>query len=180
MKRFIAIIMMLCVAFTCVACSPGVNDDGSGGGTQNPPTSQTEYVKVTFVQEEQNDVIRQVEKGKALTDVPTPTAKTGYEVSWDVTDFSNITTDLTVNAVYKAKTYKIFLTSDLEIIGEKVVEVKYNEIPQIPTPKNADGKPFKKWVLEDGTDFTLGVAYTIDGDLTIKALWNKESWLGPA
>jgi hypothetical protein len=41
-----------------------------------------------------------VNDGDTLTDIPTVPAKLGYEASWDITGFTNITSSITVGAVY--------------------------------------------------------------------------------
>ena len=143
----------------------------------NPEEPQKVYCTITFVQENAENVVKTVEKESGLTDIPSPNPKTGYNVSWSVTDFSNITEDITVNAVYTAKTYTIYLQSNVDFEGEKEVKVKYNEIPVLPTPISMD-KDFIKWTLEDGQDYEL-TNYTIDGDLTLVAVWGKTGWFGP-
>ena len=62
-------------------------------------TSCSNKVDITFVQSGQEDVVVTIKKGESLEDIPDPAQKTGYTVVWDVTDFSNIDEDLTVNAV---------------------------------------------------------------------------------
>lgn len=54
---------------------------------------------VTFLQEGQSDIVKEVRKGDALTDIPVPTEKLGYRVYWDRTDFSSITEDTVVTAI---------------------------------------------------------------------------------
>jgi hypothetical protein len=150
------------------ACSPS-------GEIEQPENK--EYCSITFVQENESNIVKQVEKGEALTDIPTPTAKTGYNVAWSINDFSNITEDITVEAIYTAKVYKIYLQSKVDFDGAKEIEVKFNEIPELPTPVNQD-KDFIKWVYEDGTDYQP-INYTIDGDLTLIAVWANSGWYGP-
>lgn len=58
---------------------------------------------VTFVADETVVAEKTVNAGAALTEIPEIPAKEGYtkiDPVWDVTDFSAITSDLTVNAVY--------------------------------------------------------------------------------
>ena len=56
-------------------------------------------VKVTFVTENNSDIIRYVKKGKSLTEIPeTPTVKGKYCL-WDTDNFQNIQEDMTVKAL---------------------------------------------------------------------------------
>ena len=97
MKKIVALLLvMLLPVFALVGCN-----DSDGG--------KTTYT-VTFVQAEQENIVRTVEKGKALANVPSPAPVTGHDVAWDVTDFSNVSGDLTVNAVATPKTYTIYYT----------------------------------------------------------------------
>ena len=148
-----------------------------GACKRNNEEGSKVYCTITFVQENAENITKQVEKGQALTDIPTPNPKTGHNVIWSVVDFSQITEDITVEAVYTAKIYTIYLQSDVSFSGEKEVKVRYNEIPVLPTPIN-ENKEFIKWVLEDGQDYEL-TNYTIDGDLTLIAKWGSAGWYGP-
>ena len=62
---------------------------------------------ITFKQNGAENVVKTVTKGEALTDIPTPNAKTGYTVVWDVTSFTSVTEDMEVNAVEKPNTYTV-------------------------------------------------------------------------
>lgn len=136
------------------------------------------YYSITFTQENEENIVKRVEKGTSLTDVPTPTQKTGYEVNWSVTDFNNVQSDMIIEAVYTAKTYTIYLQSDIDFEGSKEIKVKFNEIPELPTPVSME-KEFHKWMNEDGSDYVLS-KYNIDGDLTLKAKWGNVGWFGQA
>ena len=61
---------------------------------------------VTFV-DYNGSVVKTVGHGKTLTDIPAPSAKDGYAASWDVQSFENVTSDMTVTAVYTPIVYSV-------------------------------------------------------------------------
>lgn len=171
MKKIIVVLMaIICLlSFCCLgACNNGSKPNGD---------ETKVYCTITFTQENEKNVVKKVEKGSSLTNVPVPNSKTGYIVSWSVTEFDNVQTDMTVEAVYTPKTYTIYLQSNVEFEGEKEIKVRFNEIPELPTPVSMD-KEFLKWTHKDGSDYELS-EYNIDGDLTLIAKWVNSGWFGP-
>ena len=61
---------------------------------------------VTFV-DYNGSVVKTVGHGKTLTDIPAPSAKDGYAASWNVQSFENVTSDMTVTAVYTPIVYSV-------------------------------------------------------------------------
>ena len=61
---------------------------------------------VTFV-DYNGSVVKTVGHGKTLTDIPEPSAKDGYAASWNVRSFENVTSDMTVTAVYTPIVYRV-------------------------------------------------------------------------
>lgn len=61
---------------------------------------------VTFV-DYNGSVVKTVGHGKTLTDIPEPSAKDGYAASWNVQSFENVTSDMTVTAVYTPIVYRV-------------------------------------------------------------------------
>lgn len=61
---------------------------------------------VTFKSEGNDDIVIIVRHGDELTEVPNVPAKLGYIGQWDVTDFSSITSNVIVNALYSPATEK--------------------------------------------------------------------------
>lgn len=59
---------------------------------------------VTFRAEGHDDIVITVRNGDSLTEdqIPAVPHKEGYSGAWDITDFSNITADMLVNAIYTA------------------------------------------------------------------------------
>ena len=105
MIKRLLIVLLVCIMPVALFC---------GCNPTNPEPTKTTYT-ITFVQDGQDNIVKTVEKGETLTDIPTPvpTNEQGYVIAWDVTDFSNIQKDLTVTAVKTAKTFTItYVVSD--------------------------------------------------------------------
>lgn len=87
---------------------------------------------VTFQSEVADDITKYVLNGYALTDIPAVPEKEGQtSAKWNITDFSNITADMTVTAEYDMRKYVTFhneYTEDEDIkitvnYGEAITEV---------------------------------------------------------
>ena len=135
---------------------------------------KTPVYTITFVQEGQNNVIRTAKKGTALTDVPTPVAVTGYDVAWDVTDFSDIQANATVTAVKTAKTYTItYVVSDFAAskgvtLARTQQAVTYGQaftLFEKPTYTDEVEYVLHAW-LKDGAEFTSGT-WTLTDNVTL-------------
>jgi LPXTG-motif cell wall-anchored protein len=118
---------------------------------------------VTFKVPGYSDVIRTVPDGGTLTAIPAIPAKTGYDQTapvWDTADFTNIMSDMTVNAVYTINTYTVTFVDG---IGNTVstVPVHHGGAAQAPTAMRAG------WVF-DGWDNAFDNVTT---DLTVTARW---------
>ncbi|MBQ5929565.1 MAG: hypothetical protein IIX02_02125 [Clostridia bacterium] len=105
MKKFLSLLLCLTLtigAATFTAC--GDNSGDSGNMSSELPT-----YTVTFKQYNQTDIEKEVEEGKALTDIPAPKDRTGYTVKWDKTaaDLANITGNVTVTAIETPNEYTI-------------------------------------------------------------------------
>ena len=87
---------------------------------------------ITFQSEVADDITKYVLNGYALTDIPAVPEKEGQtSAKWNITDFSNITADMTVTAEYDMRKYVTFhndYTEDEDIkitvnYGEAITEV---------------------------------------------------------
>lgn len=87
-KKIIIICLTFCLLFSITGC-------------------KEDTVRVTFKQSGWSDMIREVKVGETLKSIPKPKGVDGYEVVWDVTDFSNLQKNITVNAVLSPKEYTI-------------------------------------------------------------------------
>lgn len=128
---------------------------------------------VTFVQAGEEDIVKTVEKGAALTDIPTPKAKEGYSVAWNVTDFSAITENMTVTAVETAEKYNVTyeVAADESLEGGATQEVTFGENYKLLKPTK-EGYTFVGWknkatgliVPEEGK-------WSIANNVTLVAEW---------
>ena len=166
-----------------VACS---------GGNQNDLQKPDTYT-VTFVQSGQEDVVKTVNAGDTLTDVPSVVPVTGYTVVWDPDDLEKLTDiseSVTVNAVETPNNYKVFYdlgerkndTQNIAITGgdaslktdsatgKKYCPVTFDAEYNLAKPA-CNGYKFVGWIIESTqTAFTNGT-YTTASDITIVAQW---------
>lgn len=164
MKKIISLILVvLCLSTFCFGCN---NSESGNGG-------QESYVTITFKQDGEQDVVKEIVKNGTLTDVPTPKAKEGYSVVWSVTDFTNVKENLTVNAVITANTYRIYFDyAGVECDGDDYMVVTYDQEYVLPTPTTELGlKTFVRWVDENGQTVSNGT-YKKSGDTTLEAVWD--------
>ncbi len=136
---------------------------------------------VTFVQSGYEDIVKTVQDGGTLTDIPKPVATPGFEVKWNVTDFTNIKKDMTVTAIVSPKTITISLIINNTQYTDEVVNVqfKYGEKFTLPLPKNTANYEFKTWQLVGNreTVYQPNTEYAYQGtqDFQVIALWTTWS-----
>ena len=154
------------------------SSDNSSDSSSDDPTQKQIYT-ITFKQDGVDDIVKTVEEGEALTDIPSPNQIVGYYVEWSVTDFSSITENITVNAVPTAKKYKIIYTlgtredDDMAQLDNREQQVEYDADYVLETP-TCEGYIFEGWLLENTeTPFEEGV-WNIDGDVTLVAQWTVD------
>ena len=194
LKRLIAIFTTALCACTLVivaACgeepAPTPPDDGTtqvpdGGDPEPTPggdeTPDPVYVTVTFKQEGQADVVKTVEQGTALTDIPTPASKTGYNITWSVTDFTSVTESLTVNAVERAKTYTVTFETNGGIVVQPTVTVTYGEEYSFADASHIE-YDFIYWKY-NGEEFASEGTWNTDveGTIVLVAQWSDSTWTG--
>ena len=116
---------------------------------------------VTFITED-NWVIAyvEVEYGKDATP-PTPPTRDGYEFDHWEGDYTNVTSDVTIKAVYKKLTYEVRFFVDGVQVGETQL-VKYGEAAQAPANPTKEGYTFVGWDKEFSN---------VTGNLNINAVW---------
>ena len=145
----------------------------------NSGDAETQWVKVTFQQSGQVDIVKTLKKGETLTDIPTPASKTGYTVAWEPIDFTNITADVTVNAIETAKTYKLVFDANGGSLTQTTITVTYGQAYNLMTPAH-DTKLFAGWMY-NGTDVSLIGTWEIDADtaeVVLTAKWLNGGWTG--
>lgn len=156
----IAFTLLLCATFALSAC-----------GKDGDPSST---ITVTFVADEKEVLSKTITLGSELNkdDLPAVPDKTGYVGEWEMPDFKNITTDVTVNAKYTAKTYSLTFDYDgadtTDLPANKTVT--YNQpIGELPSPTKT-GNELIDWTV-DGNVITSSTVWTVDGDKTAQANW---------
>lgn len=143
------------------------------------------YVLVVFREAGYPDIVKVLDVGATLTDIPSVHEEAGYDVVWDrtQTDFENLTENLIVTAIKTPKsftiTYKIDDKTGWLIDGDSWEQtVRYGEEFVLMEPAHLE-KKFLKWIIE-GTqeEFVSGTWNCLEG-VTLVAVWEEsESWTG--
>lgn len=142
--------------------------------TENP------IYTITFVVEGQQSIVKQVKQGKDLPteEIPALGEKTGYTLAWSVTDFTNVTADITVTVVEIPNEYKIYYNTNGGTMESNVQTVVYNQAYTLLDVTKA-GYIFKGWYVvgsdgnATGSVFEAGT-WTALEDVTIIALWEED------
>ena len=132
-------------------------------------TKQNIYV--TFKQKGQEDIVKTIEVGDTLVDVPTPVDKIGYKVAWDTSDFTNIYADMVVQAVETANTYTITYDANSGFVENTTQAVVYDSQITLETPTKEDYE-FLGWYY--GETLVEHGKWTIAQDVTLVAEWEDE------
>lgn len=136
------------------------------------------FYKITFIQDG-NSVEKIIENGDILSveDVPELKDEPGYDITWSVTDFSEIKTNTVVTPNKKAKNYTVqyLLEEDESIDGDSEESVTFNEPYQLKQPTRA-GYTFTgwEWDSDDGKKIFSAEpqnAWLIASDVDLKATW---------
>jgi hypothetical protein len=207
MKKIIILILSIGMCFAMVSCnktggmsdssvsmehsdetssseitSEEINEDlpsSQDSASDSSEEEETQWITVTFKQGGQVDIVKKVEKGGMLTDIPTPAPKAGYIVEWESVDFTNLTEDMTVNAIETAKTYTLSLNANGGSVMQTTITVTYGQAYKlmIPTKEN---KVFDGWFY-NGIHISLSGIWEIDTDeaeVTLIAEWSNGGWTG--
>jgi uncharacterized repeat protein (TIGR02543 family) len=105
---------------------------------------------INFIAADSQDVTRSVYSGATLTDIPTVPTKIGYTGVWDTSDFTNITTNKEVHAIYTLNSYTITYDSQG---GSAVSSVTADYASKLikPTDPTRNGYVFSGWFKESNT-----------------------------
>lgn len=114
-------------------------------------------VKVTFVTEENSDIIRYVKKGKSLVDIPKVPSVKGKYCNWDRVEFNNLKENIVVNALCYSTVVdlKTNIPSQIDVtVSSKEAEIDYilKDAEMEVTFENGD----KKIVYADEFSLELG------------------------
>lgn len=129
---------------------------------------------ITFKQFGEEDRIFYVKKGESFDRVlrPAVRARTGYKVEWESADYSDITADMTVNAVFTPNNYQITVNENNGKENYKV-NVQYNRPYTIETPIK-QGFVFVEWTSSDGSVFASSGEYNVSGNVYVIAKWKEQ------
>ncbi len=194
MKKLAILLLSIMMMFTFgVACgqvggSESLQESSNSILEDSSSSGQEEVVEYTirFVQEGTQDIVRKVKEGQALTDIPSPVAVAGYDIAWNVTDFSRIEGDVTVIAIKTPKTYTItYLLGELAedpnaVISTTEQDVKYKETFTLVIP-TCTRYAFKHWVITGTETIFNGGTYTRTSDVSLTAVWEiveEDFWTG--
>lgn len=139
---------------------------------------EDEYLTVTFVQDGCADITRLVKVGGAVTDIPVPQSVHGYKVKWEDVDLSCVKTNITVHAVTTPNTYTI--TYNLQnkqgaTISSLTQQVVFGQSFVLLTP-SCPTSNFVKWLDETTQQAVENGVWSIDGNVTLIAVWTDEGW----
>ena len=180
MKKILLFILSLGLAVGVLGACFGVNSGGnsSSNGGQSSQSSysssnssaQAQTFTVVFRQSGQNPIERKVKEGEALTNVPDPAPKTGYTVTWSVTDFSCVTKNMEVTAVETANTYTITYDAGEGTASATTQKVTYDQAPESFATATRAGYDFVAWTY-NGKAVQATEIWKIASDVTLVAEW---------
>lgn len=167
-----SICLLLVSLFGFAACES--SPDSSDG--ENPGDKQT--YTVTFKQDGEEDVVRTVEAGATLANIPKPAPRPGYTVTWEEKDYTNITASFTVNAKETPNVYTITYhlgVNNYATLDSYKVQVTYNEDFTLKTPQYSGSAEFYGWYLAGSDEKVENGKYIWTKDITLVAKWDEWS-----
>ena len=176
MKKFLTLLLALTLTIsTGMLTACGIKSNSDIPPISSDTTPEVKSYTVTFEQYDQADIKITVEKGKALTDIPTPANRTGYSVKWDKTaeDLANITQNLTVKAVYTANQYTVTYDADGGIVDKSTETFTYDSPYTLQTPEKED-YTFLSWTHNGKAVAFSGDKWNIAEDVTLVAAWQAK------
>ena len=138
----------------------------SEGGVSEEPEEKT--YTITFKQDGHANVEKTVKEGESLTDIPEPASKTGYTITWDRTDFTNITSNITVTALAKANKYTITYDANGGSVEKETQEVTFDAETKLETPTKDDYQ-FLGWTYQGNA--VVDGKWSIAENVTLVASW---------
>lgn len=169
MKKLVMLILAMSMCFALTACGGGNSGCGIGNSTSESSSQEQESVTVTFKQSGYSDVVKTIEKGETLTDIPAPQERIGYTITWETVDLTNITEDITVNAVEIANTYTVTYDANGGTVAEETQEVTFDAETTLATPMREDYL-FNGWTYEESA-VVNGAKWSIASNVTLVADW---------
>ncbi len=162
--------LTIAMAFICVLSFVGCKKKGDepSGSDSGSATECT----VRFVQAGYDDVVKKVDVGESLAEVPSPQIVTGYTVVWDHVDFQNISQNLTVTAIATANSYTVTYDANGGTVDGDTEELIYDSSYTLKTPTK-DNFEFVGW--KNGTETVASSGtWNIAKDVTLVAEWEEK------
>lgn len=169
-KRFLlSIFTCLLTMILLVGCTPLPTSSNSSSEDDAP------IIYVVTFQTENGEITKEVEEGQPLTDIPELPSEAGYTYSWSVSDFSNVTSNMTVALIKTANEYTI--TYDLEGLEDVEIanlsqKVSFGDNFTLEQPTR-DCYIFIGWVDVNGNTVVSG-QYSVADNMTLKAVWAED------
>lgn len=141
---------------------------------------------VSFKDTNGNTINKLVKQSGTLTDIPTPSAKTGYivDANWYadqactvVASFANLTADMTVYSKVTAKSFEITLNPDGGYIEVTTLTVTFDQDYSLEAPEKEDAF-FDTWSF-NGKSVPLSGKWKVDSDsntIELIALYGESDW----
>ncbi len=173
MKKLLLFLLSLTLTVGgMAACGKKPSKPTSESSSESVSIPEDKYYTVTFEQEGMNDIVKTVKEGEVLTDIPAVNQKTGYTTVWSVTDFSNITANMTVTAVSTANEYTITYDAGEGNVEMETQKVTFDAVPgtfAVPTRENYE---FVCWTYDNNAILPTS-PWKIAGDVTLVAKWQE-------
>ena len=113
-----------------------------------------------------------------MTNIPATQTVKGHTVTWSITDFSTVSSNVTVNPIVVPNEYTVTLSLSTgeSIDGEKAMSIKYGAIYTLPIPKNSNSSlKFVSWVVSGtGKEIPLKGFWNYENSLTLVATWEED------
>lgn len=133
---------------------------------------------ISFVQDGQPIKTVTVEEGEACpeSEIPAPAEKTGYIVTWEEKDLSNITENITVNAVETPKTYNVTLEIGEGTLTSTTFTVSYDEDYILPVATPKLGYELVGW-YRNGEEFANRGKWNVDEEnIVLVAVYKAKTY----
>lgn len=140
--------------------------------TQDSSSVAPAVFTVVFRQAGKQDIVKQVKEGDTLTDIPAIEQKTGYTITWNRTDFTNITENIVVETVVTANTYTITYDAGEGTASVATQTVTYDQAPGSFATATREGYNFVCWKYE-GKAVQATEIWKIAGNVTLVAEWTS-------
>lgn len=170
-KRLFA---LLCCVISCFAvCFTACNKE----------PEKTTYT-LTFRQEGCADIVKELNIGETLSDIPAPVEQDGYEIVWSITNFADLSKDTVITAIYTPREYRIYFHLNRDDVRPPVnanvaydetkymyyTSIKYSATADLFAPTSQYAR-FIKWENVETGEVYNGGKYLFTEDLYVRAVW---------